>query len=103
MGRGLIGKQAEGPPGRSLLSRTKRVEWSAVERLGGGPTDYLSPFNAREKEAVETLSARWWARGMPSSGTTVISWLASRSSGELLDLKGMKHLGISSFFLLNEL
>ena len=40
MWRGLIGKQADRPTGRSLFRRTERVGRSAIERLCDGPTDY---------------------------------------------------------------
>ena len=49
MGKGPTGNEAEGPPGRSLWSRTERVERSAVERFGDGPTDYHIAMGPQNK------------------------------------------------------
>ena len=59
MGKGPMGNEAEGPPGRSLLSRTERVGRSAVGRLGGGPTDYhCSQVNPNGRSQNFELPAR---------------------------------------------
>ena len=61
MGKGPIGNEAEGPPGRSLSSRTERVERSAVERFGDGPTDYQNLGLDGRAKFLRTL---YMARGL---------------------------------------